>query len=48
MDPDPSTFRMSAQISTTNAPNSPSRPETPPVCPMYSEQMSRYLKKGDV
>ena len=48
MDPDPSTFRMSAQISTTNAPNSSSRPGTPLVRPMHSDQVSRYVKKGDV
>ena len=51
MDPDPSTSgtsRMSAQISTTNAPNSSSRPGTPLVRPMHSDQVSRYVKKGDV
>jgi len=47
MFPDPSAFRISTQISATNAPNSPSRPDTP-VSPMHSEQMSRYMKKGDV
>ena len=48
MDPDPSTFRMSAQISTANAPNPSSRPGTPLVRPMHSDQVSRYVKKGDV
>lgn len=46
--PEPSIPGISTQASTMNAGNSPSRPGTPPVRPMNSDQVSRYLKNGDV
>jgi hypothetical protein len=46
--PVPSIPGTSTQASTMNAGNSPFRPDTPPVRPMNSDQVSRFLKKGDV
>jgi hypothetical protein len=46
--PEPSIPGISTQASTVNAGNSPFRPGTTPVRPMNSDQVSRYLKKGDV
>lgn len=46
--PQPFTPRVSTPISTTNASSDPSRPDTPPVRPMHPDQVSRYMKKGDV
>ena len=46
--PQPSLPHISTQISTTNAPNAPPRLDTLPVRPMHTEQVSRYMKKGDV
>ena len=46
--PEPSIPRISTQLSTMNADNSPFRPDTPPVRPMHSDQVSRYVKNGDV
>jgi hypothetical protein len=48
MFPEPSVPRISTQASMTNARNSPFRPGTPPVRPMHSDQVSRYVKNGDV
>jgi hypothetical protein len=47
--PEPFVPHISTKISTTNAPNSPPRPGTRVrVRPMNPEQVSRYVKKGDV
>jgi len=47
--PESSIPAISTQASTMNAGNSPFRPGmTPPVRPMNSYQVSRYLKNGDV
>ena len=44
----PSVPRISTQFLTTNAPNASPQPDTPPVRPMHSDLVSRYMKKGDV
>jgi hypothetical protein len=47
--PKPSISPISTQASTMNAGNSPFRPGSmPPVRPMHSDQVSRYVKNGDV
>ena len=46
--PEPSIPRISTQASTINAGNSGARPGTPLVRPMHSDQVSRYVKNGDV
>ncbi len=46
--PEPSIPRISTRASTVNVRNSPFRPGTPPVKPMHSGQVSRYVKNGDV
>jgi hypothetical protein len=46
--PEPSIPGISTQASTMNAGNSPFRPPTPLVRPMHSDQVSRYVKNGDV
>jgi len=46
--PEPSVHRLLTPALTTNASNSSFRPDTHPVRPMHSDQVSRYVKKGDV
>lgn len=46
--PEPSIPPLSTQASTMNAGNSPFRPAVLPVRPMHSDQVSRYVKNGDV
>ncbi len=46
--PMPSISRISTRSSRMSAGNPPFRPGMPPVRPMHSEQVSRYVKNGDV
>jgi hypothetical protein len=46
--PEPSISHISTQASTMHAGNSPFRPDMPPMRPMHSDQVSRYVKNGDV
>ena len=48
MFPEPFAHRPLTSVSMTNASNSSFRPDTHPVRPMHSDQVSRYVKKGDV
>jgi hypothetical protein len=46
--PELSVHRSSTPPSMANASNHPFRPDTYPVRPMHPDQVSRYVKKGDV
>jgi hypothetical protein len=46
--PVPSISHISIRAPAMSARNSPFRPGMPPVKPMHSEQVSRYVKNGDV
>ena len=46
--PEPLVSRISTEASTIHVGNSPFQPSIPPVRPMNSDQVSRYVKNGDV